>query len=102
MKQFIDLIGIYHKEDRTVNFYADKVCLTPRYFTTEIRKSTGKPALTWINEVVTAHAKSLLITQKRTVTEIAEELNFTDASLFCRFFKRHTGLTPSEYRQTIR
>lgn len=100
--RFLKLLFMYYKQEHSVNFYADKVCLTPRYFTTEIRKSTGKPALIWINEVVTAHAKSLLITQKRTVTEIAEELNFTDASMFCRFFKRHTGLTPSEYRQTIR
>ncbi|OPB91433.1 AraC family transcriptional regulator [Elizabethkingia occulta] len=100
--RFLQLLFVHHKQERSVNFYADKACLTPRYFTTEIRKSTGKPALTWINEVAIAHAKSLLVVQKRTVKEIAEELNFTDASMFCRFFKRHTGLTPSEYRQTIR
>ena len=98
--RFLQLLFAHHKKERSVRFYADKICLTPRYLTTEIRKNTGKPVLTWINEVVVAHAKSLLVTKKITIADISEELSFSDTALFCRFFKRHTGITPSEYRMS--
>ncbi|UKB86281.1 AraC family transcriptional regulator [Chryseobacterium sp. MEBOG06] len=97
---FFDLLYQYHKEERSVLFYADKMNLTSKYLTTIIRKQTGKSILSWINEAVIAQAKSLLKTTNLSVMEITDILHFTESSLFCRFFKRHTDMTPSVYRHS--
>ncbi|MEJ5106899.1 helix-turn-helix domain-containing protein [Chryseobacterium sp. MYb328] len=95
---FFDLLYHHHKEERSVSFYAQKMHLTSKYLTTIIRKQTGKSILVWINEAVIAQAKSLLKTTNLSVMEITDVLNFTEPSLFCRFFKRYTSMTPSAYR----
>jgi len=96
--QFFDLLCKHHEKERSVLFYADKMHLTSRYLTTIIRKETGKSILSWINEAVIAQAKSLLKTSNFSIMEITDKLHFTESSLFCRFFKKHTHMTPSEYR----
>ncbi|MCS4305460.1 AraC family transcriptional regulator [Chryseobacterium sp. BIGb0232] len=96
---FFDLLYRHHKEERSVSFYAQKMHLTSKYLTTIIRKQTGKSILVWINEAVIAQAKSLLKTTNLSVMEITDILNFTEPSLFCRFFKRYTSITPSAYRR---
>lgn len=96
--QFFDLLYKYHKEQRSVSFYASEMHLTTKYLTTMIRKQTGKSILSWINEAVIAQAKSILKTSNLSITEITDALHFTEPSLFCRFFKKHTNMTPSEYR----
>ncbi|WP_223878185.1 helix-turn-helix transcriptional regulator [Chryseobacterium vrystaatense] len=63
-----------------------------------MRKQTGKSILKWINEAVIAHAKFVLKTSNLSIMEVTDLLHFNDSSLFCRFFKRHTNRTPSEYR----
>lgn len=95
---FFNLLYHHHKEERSVSFYAQKMHLTSKYLTTIIRKQTGKSILVWINEAVVAQAKSLLKTTNLSVMEITDVLHFTESSLFCRFFKRYTGMTPSAYR----
>lgn len=95
---FFDLLYHHHKKERSVSFYAQKMHLTSKYLTTIIRKQTGKSILVWINEAVVAQAKSLLKTTNLSVMEITDVLNFAESSLFCRFFKRYTGMTPSAYR----
>lgn len=95
---FFDLLYQHHKEERSVSFYAQKMHLTSKYLTTIIRKQTGKSILIWINEAVIAQSKSLLKTTNLSVMEITDVLNFAESSLFCRFFKRYTGMTPSAYR----
>ncbi|AZA89464.1 Arabinose operon regulatory protein [Chryseobacterium nakagawai] len=95
---FFDLLYQHHKEERSVSFYAQKMHLTSKYLTTIIRKQTGKSILVWINEAVVTQAKSLLKTTNLSVMEIADVLNFTESSLFCRFFKTYTSMTPSAYR----
>lgn len=95
---FFDLLYQHHKEERSVSFYAQKMHLTSKYLTTIVRKQTGKSILVWINEAVIAQAKSLLKTTNLSIMEITDVLNFSEPSLFCRFFKRHTDMTPSEYR----
>jgi AraC family transcriptional activator of pobA len=73
--------------------------LTPKYLTTAIRKQTGKSISEWITEAVITHAKSILKTTDTSIQEITDLLNFYDISLFCRYFKRYTNMTPSEYRK---
>ncbi|WP_353116921.1 helix-turn-helix domain-containing protein [Myroides odoratus] len=64
-----------------------------------MRKKTGKSALKWINHIVVLQAKSLLRTTDLSVKEVSNQLNFQDPSLFCRYFKQHTGLSPNGFRK---
>ncbi len=93
------LIKNYHLHHDVI-WYAEKLCLTPKYFSSVIRKTTGKSAAQWIDEVLTLHAKRLLHTRRDlTVQQVAYELGFKENATFCRFFKDQTGLRPSEYRK---
>lgn len=98
--QFYALLRKHYKEERNISFYADKMCLTPKYLTATIKKITGKSIITWIHEAVIAAAKVQLKSTDKTVLQISEELNFNDASLFCRFFRKYTGITPKQYRES--
>lgn len=94
--RFFHLLAVYYKEERTVRFYADKLNITPKYLSTAIKKTTGRPVLEWIHEAVLIEAKMLLMTSGKTVQEISELLNFSSSSAFVQFFKKHTGKTPKK------
>lgn len=94
--KFFHLLAVYYKDNRTVRFYADKINITPKYLSTAIKKSTGRPVLEWIHEAVLIEAKMLLMTSGLTVQEISEKLNFSSPSAFIQFFKKHTGRTPKK------
>lgn len=83
----------------TVKYFADKVCLSPNYFGDLIKKETGKTAQEYIQNKVIDLAKELILGTDKTVTEIAYTLGFQYSQHFNRTFKKHTGVTPSEYRK---
>ncbi|WP_060874199.1 AraC family transcriptional regulator [Myroides odoratus] len=97
--EFYTLISKQAIAHRDIHFYAEKLNLTPSYLTTLLRKKTGKSALKWINHIVVLQAKSLLRTTDLSVKEVSNQLNFQDPSLFCRYFKQHTGLSPNGFRK---
>ncbi len=94
--KFFHLLAVYYKENRTVQFYADKLNITSKYLTTSIKKATGRPVLEWLHEAVLIEAKMLLKTTDLTVQEISYMLNFSSPSAFVQFFKKHTGTTPKK------
>lgn len=94
--KFFHLLAVYYKENRTVQFYADKLNITSKYLTTAIKKTTGRPVLEWLHEAVLIEAKMLLKTTDLTVQEISDRLNFSSPSAFVQFFKKHTGTTPKK------
>jgi len=99
LNQFFLLLREHSSMQREVSFYADKMCLTPKYLSTKIKKITGKSVFEWINTSTIIRAKILLKTTDRPISHISEELNFPNASFFSRFFKKHTNTTPNEYRK---
>ena len=99
--KFLKLVWQYHKKERTVNFYAEKMNMTNRNLSRNIFKLTNRTALAWINDFVISKIKLLLKTSDMTATQISEEYNFPSPSLFGRFFKKHTGMTPNKYRNRI-
>lgn len=101
IKKFFDLLKKHYKQERSVSFYADKIFVTTKHLSLVIKNVTGKPALKWIEEMIMTDIKTKLKLSKDTVLQISEELNFSSPSLFCRFFKQHTGVTPLEYRQRL-
>lgn len=102
MKRFLILVKNNYKEERTVEFYADKMNMTAKYMTTLIKKASGKSALQWIQEYVILDAKAQLSTTMNSVKHISFDLNFPTQSFFGRYFKRATGMSPSDYRRSVR
>lgn len=99
-EQFIRLVAEYHTKERNVGFYADKLCLTPKYLSKLIKTSSGRSAPEWIDSYVILEAKNLLKYSNMTIKEIVYRLNFPNQSVFYKFFKARTGQTPSEYRSS--
>lgn len=99
IKQFIELLFKYHRQERSVTFYASKMFLTPKYLSKVIKEATGKPILQWIDEMVIMSAKALLKRSNMTILQISEELHFANASFFSSFFKKRVGATPMQYRE---
>lgn len=99
-EQFIKLVSEYHLQYRNVGFYADKLCLTPKYLSKLIKTATGRSAPDWIDAYVILEAKNLLKYSNVTIKEIVFRLNFPNQSVFYKFFKTRTGMTPSEYRNS--
>lgn len=99
-QQFISLVNSYSKTERNVGFYADKLCLTPRYLNTLIRQTSQQTVMDWINQSIILEAKVLLKHSNLLVYQISDELNFPNPSFFCKFFKRMTGMTPQEYQKS--
>lgn len=99
--KFYVLISQYASKQRKVKFYADKLHLTPQYLTSLLKAETGKSITQWLDHVVVMHAKSLLRSTNMTIKEISSELNFGDTSLFCRYFKRNTNLSPKSFRDDL-
>ena len=99
-EQFIKLVSEYHTQQRMVGFYADKLCLTPKYLSKLIRNATGRSAPEWIDAYVILEAKNMLKYSNATIKEIVFRLNFPNQSVFYKFFKARTGMTPTEYRNS--
>ncbi len=97
-KQFLMLLGQHYKEERSVGFYAQRLCITPKYLTTIIKRISGKSVSTWVDHFVIMEAKTMLKYSHMSVQEIAYDLNFPNQSFFGSYFKRNTGMSPSQYK----
>lgn len=97
--KFLTLLKQYHQEERTVNFYADKMCISPKHLSSVIKQMSHKTAHEIIADFVTMTAKRLLKTTTMSIQEISDELNFANQSFFGKFFKQNTGQSPSAYRR---
>ena len=102
MMRFLQLLKHYFREHREVGFYADKMNLTPKYMTTLVKKASGKSAIQWIEDYVILEAKAQLSSTVNTIQQIAFDLNFPSQSIFGRYFKRAVGISPSDYRASMR
>jgi len=96
--KFLTLVQKHFKEQRGLEFYADKLCVTAKHLSKVIKATSGKPSNDWIDEHVALEAKALLKSTNMTVEQISEELNFPSQSFFGKYFKRVTGMSPSEYK----
>lgn len=97
-RQFVELLTQYHKEERSVGFYADKMHITPKYMSSLMKEITGHSAAEWIDEYVILEAKTLLKYSGLSIQEVAYELNFSTQSFFGKYFKQHTGMSPGQYK----
>ncbi len=100
-KRLIELVLKHHRTERSVGFYAQELCLTPKYLSSLIKRISGKSVSEWIDHAVIMDAKTLLKSSTMTIQQIADQLNFPNPSFFGRYFKQHTGMTPCQYRKDI-
>lgn len=94
---FLELLAEHHTHERRLVFYADKLCVTPKYLSTVIKKATGYNATEWICRFVTLEAQSLLKYSGNNIQQIARHLNFPTQSAFGKYFKKQTGRSPKDY-----
>lgn len=96
--KFITLLSENFKRERTVGFYAEQMCVTPKYLSLLIKDFSGKSAAEWIDSYVITEAKTLLRYSTMSIQEVAYELNFSSQSFFGKYFKHLTGMSPNEYK----
>ncbi len=96
--KFMELLNRNFKQEHAIAFYASQICITPKYLTSLIKKMSGRSANQWINEFVVMESKHLLKYSEMSIQEISYYLSFPNQSFFAQYFKRQTGISPSEYR----
>lgn len=99
LESFLKLVAEYHDRERGMAFYADKLCLTPKYLSKLVKSASGKSGPEWIDSFVITEAKNMLRYSDMPIKEIVYRLSFPNSSVFYKYFKSHTGQTPSEYRR---
>lgn len=96
--KFLTILALHCKEQHSAQFYAGALCVTPCHLNKILKQVTGQTVKKIIILAIVGEAQSLLDNPQRTIAQIAEELEFSTANNFSLFFKKHTGLSPSEYR----
>ena len=94
---FLELVQAHYNEHRCMTFYAEKLCLTPKYLSQVILEVSDRHATDWIRDYVILDAKALLKSGKYTVQQVGDLLNFSNASFFGKYFKAAVGCTPRKY-----
>ena len=97
--QLIQLIDQYYIKERGVKFYADQLCLSPKYLTMLVKSVSGSSVQQLVFKAITKKAISLIRNTDKSIKEIADMLNFPNASAFGTFFKKQVGMSPVNYRQ---
>lgn len=94
--RFMTLVEEHHRRERGVAFYAERLCLTPKYLSQVVRQVSGRFASEWIADYVLLEAKALLRTGL-TAQQVSQQLHFATQSHLGKWFRQRTGLSPSQY-----
>ena len=98
-KKYNDLLAANVSNERSVDFYAGQLDITPNHLNKSVKTVTGRTAITILNEMSIQEAKMQLKHTNQSISDIAFQLGFEDLSYFSRFFKKATGMSPMEYRR---
>ncbi len=98
-KQFTELLVTGDCSERSVSYYAEKLCITPKYLSAVCSEMTGKPALTLILDHVTSAIEHSLLYSDKSIKEIAMDMNFSDVSSFGKFVRSRLGMSPRDFRR---
>ena len=99
-KLFMKEVTENFKQERSVSFYASKLCLTPKHLSGVVKEVSGKTAGECIDGLVILESRALLKSTELSIQEIAEHLNFANQSFFGKYFKHFVGISPKKYRQS--
>ncbi|HPN68164.1 MAG TPA: AraC family transcriptional regulator [Saprospiraceae bacterium] len=101
VESFKNLINQYFRQERSVQFYANKLFISSKYLSEILKNETGKTASEWISDLLLLEAKVLLSNRNLQINQIAEVLHFPDVSTFGKFFKNLSGSSPLQYRKNL-
>lgn len=97
---FVRLINEYGAREHHISFYAERLFITPNRLSELVKEQSGETVIQWVNRAIILEAKVLLRHSDLKNYEIAERLNFPNASFFNKFFRKQTGQTPLEYKKS--
>ena len=100
--RFMKLVERNYVLHRDLQFYADAMCLSPKYISMTVKSVSGRTATDWIDNYVVLSAKAMLMDARLTVAQISDHLEFPSQSFFGKYFKRVTGESPLQYRKRMR
>lgn len=100
-QQFIYSLLRDNQKQRNVEFYASEQSITPRHFSLVIKEVSGLTASEWIANSIITDIKSRLYDKSVTILQISDEFDFPNPSFFSQYFKKHTGMTPREFRKSL-
>ena len=95
---FLELVQQHYREERLIQYYASRLCITPKYLSKLVKEHTGRAAADWIEQHVILDARAMLQSSDLSIQQIATTLNFPNQSFFGKYFKRATGVSPKQYR----
>ncbi|WP_370795719.1 helix-turn-helix domain-containing protein [Bacteroides stercorirosoris] len=98
LRKFMELLAKDNGMHRSVSYFADTLCYTPKHFSKVIKQACGRTPLDLINETTIEHIKYRLKRSDKSIKEIAEEFNFPNQSFFGKYVKTHLGTSPANYR----
>jgi AraC-like DNA-binding protein len=99
---FITLLSSSEIKKNPLAYYADKLCVSPRYLTMVCRDVSRKTAYDWISEYVQNDVRYYLLHSNLTIKEIAMKLGFCNLSFFGKYVRENFGVSPSEYRKQLK
>lgn len=102
LKEFSELLVQNIKTETSVGFYAEKLCISKQYLSLIVKEKTQVTVGKIISIMRVEEASRLLRDPELTLQQVAEELSFADQSSFGKFFRKHSGMTPMKYRQSLR
>lgn len=99
--QFIRLVSQNFKKERSVEWYSNAMCLTPKHLSEVMKAVSGRTAGQWITTLVIIEIKTLLQNSSMSIKEVAQEMNFPNQSFLGKYFKNVEGISPSEFRKNV-
>jgi YesN/AraC family two-component response regulator len=96
--RFMELVRRDFTRERNIKYYASQLCITPRYLSQVVYKESGHYASEHIDNFVINEARQLVQSRQYSILQISKMLKFTSLSFFCRYFKKFTGYSPTQYQ----
>lgn len=100
-QRFVNMISASYPKQRRVTFYADKLCVCPKYLSAVCKQQSGMTASDMIDRFILKDIEFLLKQHGKSIKEIAEELNFPNISFFGKYVKSQVGMPPRRYRDML-
>lgn len=97
--EFLKLVWKHFRMEHNIEFYAKKLNITPKHLARTVKHMIGKTPHEVICEELVQYASTLLKDDRLSICEISDCLRFSEQAAFCKFYKKHTGVAPSEYRR---